>query len=266
MPPHSENDPDRFWGRTDDAPDQSRDEEDYDLREGTHSAPISPVGGTPLRKRSLARWDWGKRHSIREEHEAPGRLQHTPSSKDVSPVFSRGNSITSGVNPFDPPSPDFSRTSSHSTVTTTADAKEIARRLELVRSHSDMSFSCLDVDSVKRHDSFVSVGRERKESSASSISASSGSTARDNLRRMNAFWDATPEEIAMTLTRMEWDYFASLGVSSCRNRTDISPVIFYDKCGPQRTKGIKTLLWRGLCISSIISQSGLLGRFYTLQN
>ena len=144
------------------------------------------------------------KHSIKEEHEAPGRLQHT---RDVSPMFSRGNSIS--MNPSEPPSPEFSRTPSQSTVASTVDGKEIAHRLELVRSHSDLPHSWVDLDGVRRYEPFV-VGRERKESSASSVS--SGSGVKENIRRMNAFWDATPEEIATTLTKMEWEYFMALSV------------------------------------------------------
>lgn len=203
--PNPENDLDRFWGRTDDNPDQARDEEEYDLKQGSVSAPLSPTGGTSSRKRSLARWDFSGKHSIKEEHEAPGRLQHT---RDVSPMFSRGNSIS--LNPSEPPSPEFSRTPSQSTSTTTVDGKEVAHRLELLRSHSDVPHSWVDLDGVRRYEPYVG-GRERKESSASSIS--SGSGVKENIRRMNAFWDATPEQIAATLTRMEWDYFIAISVS-----------------------------------------------------
>jgi RasGEF domain len=127
-------------------------------------------------------------------------MQHSKTEMLVpAGVLSRGGSI----NPSEPPSPEFSRTPSQSTVATTVDGREIAKRLELVRSQSDMSYSHFsDVDLVGK-------GRERKESSASSIGSTSG--AKDNVRRMNAFWDATPEEIAMSLTRMEWEYFVSLG-------------------------------------------------------
>ncbi len=170
---------------------------------GSQSVPLSPTSGTPSRKRSLARWDFSRKHCIKEEHEAPGRLQH---SHDVSPLFSRGNSTN--MNPSEPPSPEFSRTPSQSTVVSTVDGKEIAHRLEMVRSHSEFSHSWVDLDGVRRYESFV--GRERKESSASSIS--SGSGVKENIRRMNAFWDATPEEIAIALTKMEWDYFIALSV------------------------------------------------------
>ena len=116
--------------------------------------------------------------------------------------------------PSEPPSPEFSRTPSQSTVATTVDGKEVAKRLELVRSQSDMSYSLFsDVDlgngngGGRRYE-----GRERKESSASSIGSSSG--AKENIRRMSAFWDSSPEEIALSLTRMEWEYFIALGVRS----------------------------------------------------
>jgi hypothetical protein len=114
------------------------------------------------------------------------------------------------VHPSDPPTPDFSRSTSQTTVTT-IDSKDVAgQRVELVRSQSDVPHSWGD-GRYEVHSTGTS-GRERKESSASSVSASSTSAARENLRRMNSFWDATPEEIAQTLTKMEWDYFASLGV------------------------------------------------------
>ena len=200
--PNPENDLDRFWGRTDDNPDQAGDEEEYDLGKASQSVPLSPTNGTPSRKRSLARWDFNRKRSIKEEHEAPGRLQHTS-----DPMFNRGNSI--GMNPSEPPSPEFSRTPSLLTVASTVDGKEIAHRLELMRSHSDLSRSWVDLDGVRRQEPFV-VGRERKESSASSVS--SGSGVKENIRRMSAFWDATPEEIAIALTKMEWDYFIALSV------------------------------------------------------
>jgi hypothetical protein len=233
--PNPENDLDRFWGRTDDDPDQARDEEEYDLKQGSMSAPISPTNGTPSRKRSLARWDYTRKLLIKEEHEAPGRLQHT---RDVSPKFSRGNSIS--MNPSEPSSPEFSRTPSQSTVATTVDGKEIAHRLDLMRSHSDMPYSWVDLDGVRRYDSYVG-GRERKESSASSIS--SGSGAKENIRRMNAFWDATPEEIAITLTRMEWDYFIAISVLSWRYISNISHEKFHDICGRQTINATRTLPW-----------------------
>ena len=202
--PNPENDPDRFWGRTDDHPDLSRDDDDYEVKQGSQSVPISPATGTPLRKRSLARgWDFGRKYSVKEEHEAPGRLQHT---RDASPMYSRNNSV--GHNPSEPPSPEFSRTASQSTVATTIDGREIALRLEFVRSQSDVAHSWVDLDGARRYEPYG--GRERKESSASN--GSSGSGVRDNIKRMNAFWDATPEEIAMTLTKMEWEYFTALTV------------------------------------------------------
>jgi hypothetical protein len=200
-----ENDPDRFWGRTDDNPDQGHDEDDIDLKQGTQSAPLSPSTGTPSRKRSLARWDFGRKHSIREEHEAPGRLQHT---QDASPMASRGNSIS--MNPSEPVTPEFSRNPSQSTIATTVDGREVAHRLELVRSHSEMPHSWVDLEGTRRYEPYFMGGRERKESSASSLS--SGSCVRENIKRMNAFWDATPEEIAITLTKLEWEYFIALAV------------------------------------------------------
>src|SRR5271170_1013180 len=83
--PNPDNDLDRFWGRTDDNPDQPHEEEDFDLSKppGSQSVPLSPASGTPSRKRSLARWDMTRKHSIKEEHEAPGRLQHT--REELSP-------------------------------------------------------------------------------------------------------------------------------------------------------------------------------------
>jgi hypothetical protein len=203
-----ENDLDRFWGRTDDNPDEGHDDEDFEIKSGTQSAPLSPTSATPSRKRSLARWDSSHSHkrSIKEEHEAPGRLQHTT----VSPFFSRNNSIS--LNPSEPPSPEFSRKGSQSTVATTIDGREVARRLELVRSHSDVSHTWVDLDGARRYEPYVT-GRDRKESSASSISG--GFVVRENIKRMNAFWDATPEEIAVTLTKMEWEYFIALSVLPC---------------------------------------------------
>jgi hypothetical protein len=204
--PNPENDLDRVWGRTDDNPDQARDEEEYDLVKGSRSVPISPSGGTPSRKRSLARWDFSRKHSIKEEHEAPGRLQHT---RDAFPMFSRGNSIS--ISPSELSGPEFTRTPSGSTVSSAVDVKEIVHRSELVRSHSDLPHSSVDLDGVRRYEPFF-VGRERKESSASSIS--SGSGVKENIRRMTAFWDASPEEIAIALTKMEWEYFIALSVCS----------------------------------------------------
>jgi hypothetical protein len=204
--PNPENDLDRFWGRTDDNPDQARDDEEYDLKQGSQSVPLSPTGGTPSRKRSLARWDFRRKYSIKEEHDAPGRLQHP---RDTFPTFSGGNSIS--LNPSEPPSPEFSRTLSQSTVATTVDGREATHRVELSRSQSDFPHSWVDLDGVRRYDSFVG-GRERKESSASSVS--SGSGVKENIRRMNSFWDATPEAIAITLTRIEWDYFIAISVLS----------------------------------------------------
>src|SRR6202035_1820289 len=79
--PNPENDIDRWWGRTDDNPDEARDDEVLDeTKSGSQSVPLSPVRETS-RKRSLARWDSELKSSILEEHceqrEAPGRLQHT---------------------------------------------------------------------------------------------------------------------------------------------------------------------------------------------
>ncbi len=59
----------------------------------------------------------------------------------------------------------------------------------------------------KGFEPFFIGGRERKESSASNLS---GSSIKDNIRRMTAFWDATPEQIAITLTKLEWEYFIAL--------------------------------------------------------
>lgn len=73
-----------------------------------------------------------------------------------------------------------------------------------------MSNSWVDLDGQRRSESYST--RERKESSASS--AGSGPAVRDNIKRMSAFWDATPEEIAVTLTKMEWEYFIALKVCS----------------------------------------------------
>jgi hypothetical protein len=111
------------------------------------------------------------------------------------------------------PSPEISRTPSQSTVATTVDGKEVTYPTELVRSQSDVPHSWVDLDGVRRYEPYVTGGRERKESSASSISNSS--IIKENIRRMNAFWDATPEEIAVTLTRMEWEYFIALSVYHC---------------------------------------------------
>jgi hypothetical protein len=210
--PIPENDIDRFWGRTDDNPDEARDEDDFEMKQGTQSAPLSPIGGTtPLRKRSLARWDSSRKLSIKEEEkEAPGRLQ-----REINALFSRGNSVS--MNPSEPPSPDFSRTASQSTVATTVttnvDLKEIPHRLELVRSHSDVPHTWVDSDGARRYEPFVFGSRERKESSASSIS---GSSVRENIKRMSAFWESTPEELARSLTNLEWEYFIALRVYSFR--------------------------------------------------
>jgi len=218
IPLSPENDVDRYWGRTDENPDVSTDDDaDFPLNAATsHSVPLSPTGGTPIRKRSLARGgsEYSQKYSIKEEREAPGRLQHSKTEMAVSSggLFSRGNSVSMNNGPSEPPSPEFSRTPSQSTVATTVDEKEVAKRLELVRSQSDMSYSHFsDVDlgngsgGGRRHE-----GRERKESSASSIGSSSG--AKENIKRMNAFWDSSPEDIALSLTRMEWEYFIALGV------------------------------------------------------
>ena len=220
IPLNRENDVDRYWGRTDENPDVSTDDDaDFPLNATTsHSVPLSPTGGTPNRKRSLARGEreYSRKHSIKEEHEAPGRLQHSKTEIIVSSggLFSGGNNVSMNNGPSEPPSPEFSRTPSQSTVATTVDGKEVAKRLELMRSQSDMSYSFLsDVDlgngsgGGRRYE-----GRERKESSASSIGSTSG--AKENIRRMTAFWDSSPEEIALSLTRMEWEYFIALGVRS----------------------------------------------------
>jgi hypothetical protein len=95
---------------------------------------------------------------------------------------------------------------------TTADGKEVVQRLELVRSHSDVPYSWVDLDGARRYEPYVTTGRERKESSASSIGSASG--VKENKQRMNAFWDAEPADIAMTLTKMEWEYFIALTVWS----------------------------------------------------
>jgi len=167
--------------------------------------PISPATGTPARKRSLAHWDSSRKHSITlpDQKEAPGRLQ---SSRDGAPILTRGHSIS--LQPSEPPSPDLSRTSSQNPPTTSVDGKEVFHRLELVRSQSEMAHSWTDSDGNRRFESFV-FGRERKESTASNVS---GSTLRENIKRMIFFWDATPEEIAGSLTKLEWDCFSSLGV------------------------------------------------------
>jgi hypothetical protein len=115
------------------------------------------------------------------------------------------------MNASEPTSPEFSRTPSQSTVATTVDGKEVAKRSDLVRSQSDMSYSHFsDMELGNGGGGRRYEGRERKESSASSIGSTSG--AKENARRMNAFWDSTPEEIALSLTRMEWEYFIALGV------------------------------------------------------
>lgn len=202
IPSLPENDPDRFWGRTDDDPEAFPEDDILDLKPvETQSMPVSPASGTPVRKRSLARWELGRQYSIKEEHEAPGRLQHTKEG-----VFTRRSG--------DPPSPDSSRTGS---IFEGKEGKEVAgtgvmHRLELVRSHSDMTHGWVDLDGARRYEQFGS--RERKESSASSVSNTSGSGTKENIRRMNAFWDATPEEIAQALTRMEWEHFIAITVLS----------------------------------------------------
>ena len=144
------------------------------------------------------------KHSIKEEHEAPGRLQHTRE------MLSRNNSVS--IQASEPGSPEFSRTGSQSTMATTVDGKEVAQRLELVRSHSDVPHSWVDLDGARRYEPYVTTGRERKESSASSIGSASG--VKENKQRMNAFWDAEPADIAITLTKMEWEYFNALTVWS----------------------------------------------------
>lgn len=113
----------------------------------------------------------------------------------------------------EPGSPEFSRTGSQSTMATTVDGKEVAQRLELVRSHSDVPYGWVDLDGARRYEPYVimPMGRERKESSASSIGSTSA--VRENKQRMNAFWDAEPVDIAITLTKMEWEYFIALTVS-----------------------------------------------------
>jgi hypothetical protein len=201
--PNPENDIDRFWGRTDDNPDQARDEEDFELKSGGQSIPHSPLRETS-RKRSLAKWDSDLKNSIVEEHvdlqEAPGRLQHT---RDGSPTFQRGYSVS--TQPSDPPSPDFSRTPSQSTVATVDGITP--HRTELVRSHSDVPHSWIDSDGSRRYEPFV---RERKESSASSIS--SRSAGREEVKRQIVFWEGTPEDIAVSLTKLEWEFFIALTV------------------------------------------------------
>jgi hypothetical protein len=84
----------------------------------------------------------------------------------------------------------------------------VPHRTELVRSHSDVPHTWVDLDGARRYDPFIT--RERKESSASSISSKSG--VRDDIKRQIAFWDATPEDIAVTLTKLEWEYFIALEV------------------------------------------------------
>jgi len=120
--------------------------------------------------------------------------------------MARGYSAS--VQPSEPPSPDFSRTPSQSTIATTVDGREISHRLELVRSQSDMSHSWTDSEGNRRFEPFA-WSRERKESSASTLS---GSGVRENIKRMTAFWDASPEEIAGSLTALEWECFIALGV------------------------------------------------------
>jgi len=201
--PKPENDPDRFWGRTDDNPDQGNDE-DYESKTTSQSLPISPATTTPVRKRSLAQWDGLPKSTLSQtDKEALERVQ---SSRETSPVLTRGYSA--GVQASESPSPDFCRSVSQSTVATTLDGKEIYHRLELVRSTSDVSQVWSDGESNRRFEPF-SFGRDRKESTASTLS---GSAVRDSLKRMVTFWDATPEEIAGSLTRLEWDLFAALGV------------------------------------------------------
>jgi hypothetical protein len=199
--PNPENDIDRFWGRTDDNPDQARDEEDFDLKSGNQSIPPSPIRESS-RKRSMARWDTDRKNSIMEEHpeqrEAPGRLQHTREG-----LFQREYSV--GSQPSEPPSPDFSRVPSQSTITSVDGGTP--HRTELVRSHSDVPHSWVDSDGQRRHELFT---RERKESSASSISTRS--VGRDDSKRQIAFWEASPEEIAISLTKLEWEYFIALTV------------------------------------------------------
>lgn len=197
--PLVENDPDRHWGRTDDNPDYVRDDEDFEPSKGTQSAPLSPGGVTPARKRSLARYD---SHKTSKE-EGRTLISQIPGS------FSRNTSM----NPSEPPSPEFSRTASQTTIataTTTGEPKETLQRIELVRSHSDVPYSWMDFGREgKGFEPFFIGGRERKESSASNLSASS---IRDNIRRMTSFWDATPEQIAISLTKLEWEYFIALEV------------------------------------------------------
>jgi len=138
-----------------------------------------------------------------------GRSHNSQLPGQVPASFSRNNS----VNPSEPPSPDFSRTASQSTVATTAttgEPKEILQRIELVRSHSDVPYSWMDFGrDGKVFEPFFIGNRERKESTASNLS---GSSIRDNIRRMTAFWDATPEQIAVSLTKLEWEYFIALEV------------------------------------------------------
>jgi hypothetical protein len=202
--PKIENDPDRFWGRTDDNPDQSNDEEDFEAKVISQSLPVSPAMTTPARKRSLAGWDPNNSKVLGlADKDATTGLQ---SSRDNPPVLVRGYSMS--VQASEPPSPDFSRTASQSTTATTVDGKEVPHRLELVRSQSDMSHSWTDSEGNRRYEPFGFV-RDRKESTASNVS---GSASRDSIKRMVTFWDATPEEIAGSLTKLEWDLFMSLGV------------------------------------------------------
>ena len=157
----------------------------------------------------------------------------------------------------EPGSPEFSRTASQSTMATTVDGKDVASRLELVRSHSEMPYSWVDLDGARRYEPYVTTGRERKESSASSIGSTSA--VRENKQRMNAFWDADPVDIAVTLTKMEWEYFIALTVPSLKNLGDgFSLVIFRDICGLRRINATRILLWSESCIILITSRNGLL--------
>jgi hypothetical protein len=101
------------------------------------------------------------------------------------------------------PSPDFSRTQSQSTIATIDG--HTPHKMELVRSQSDVSYSFRE----DRPGTEMGVWgvRERKESSASSVAS-----AKDNVRRMIPFLEASPEDIASALTKLEWEYFIALEV------------------------------------------------------
>jgi hypothetical protein len=84
--------------------------------------------------------------------------------------------------------------------------------VELVRSQSDVPVSGTSEPENWRSFGFT---RERKESSASNLS---GSSLKENIKRMSAFWDSSPEEIAASLTKLEWECFIALRVWSRRVR------------------------------------------------